>query len=50
MIDLIVNHTNLHYNSNETEILNCEKPELFIVCSNIFDLINETLLGPNILN
>ena len=50
MIDLIVNYTNLHYNSNETRIIECERPELFIVCSKIFDLVNETLLGPNILN
>lgn len=50
MVNHIMNITNWHLNTKERKIVKEERPELFIICSSIFDLINELLLGPNLSN
>ena len=40
-------HISVREKENDNKVV---RPELLIVCSTIFDLINELLLGPNLKN
>jgi len=50
MINKVNFNCSWHKNADVPYLKSTEKPELLIICSTVFDLINELLLGPNLPN